>query len=248
MRIRVMSDLHLEFGPLEVPAVEADVTVLAGDIGVGLRGLEWAAERCAGGPILYVPGNHEFYGQSAPEHRTDLSQLAEELGIYLLSDAAVEIGGVRFLGATLWTDFDLHGTAPEAQEAAASAMADYRRIRIHDQRREIRPHDTVGWYRRSRRWLEAELAKGFDGPTVVITHHAPSARSLASSFAEHPLAAAYASQLDELVARSGAALWVHGHTHVCVEYEIGGTRVVANQRGYVDDPVRGFDPARVVTL
>ena len=247
MRLRVMSDLHLEFGALELPRVEADVTILAGDIAVGLGGLEWAAERLDG-PLIYVPGNHEFYGQSAPEHRIDLDQAAAELGIHLLGEDTVVLDGVRFLGTTLWTDFDLHGTAVEAQSVAAAAMADYRRIRIHDQRREIRPNDTVSWYRRGRRWLEAELARPWGGPTVVVTPHAPSARSLASTFADHPLAAAYASQLDELVARSGAALWIHGHTHVCLDYTIGDTRVIANQRGYVDDPVRGFDPARLYSL
>jgi hypothetical protein len=165
----------------------------------------------------------------------------------VLSDAAAVIGGVRFLGATLWTDFRLLGDPAAGMAAAQLHMTDFRRIRVEPRYRLARPADTVLWHTLSVRWLRRELWAPHDGPTVVVTHHAPSARSLNPRYAD-PASAAYASDLEALVAASGARLWVHGHTHHCVDYRIGATRVLSNQRGYPDEPANGFDPALVVDL
>ena len=104
MKLHVLSDLHFEFAPFELPATDADVVVLAGDIDVGRRGLEVA--RAAGGrPVVYVAGNHEYYGHSIPGLTGELVAATRGAGIHVLENEAVVIGGVRFLGCTLWTDF-----------------------------------------------------------------------------------------------------------------------------------------------
>ena len=269
MRLHVLSDLHLEGAPFEPPAVDADVVVVAGDLHPGVRGVEWAAERWPDRPVVYVPGNHEFYGHAHPRLvrvlRERAAQLAEETGasIHVLCDAAVEIGGTRFLGTTLWTDFELLGTPRESAAAARLLMTDFRSVLVepppfrNDRRRPAPrpclPSDMIEWHRGSLRWLTARLAEGDDDEapgaarTVVVTHHAPSARSLNPHYADAG-GAAYASRLDDLVAASGAALWVHGHTHHCVDYAIGDTRVVSNQRGYAGEAVPGFDPGLVIAL
>lgn len=108
MRIHVLSDLHLEFASFEPPPTEADLIVLAGDTHIGLRGVEWAARSFTAQPILYLAGNHEFYGQNAPDLVAKLRERGRELGVTVLSDEEVVIDGIRFLGATLWTDFELH--------------------------------------------------------------------------------------------------------------------------------------------
>jgi hypothetical protein len=248
LRIQILSDLHLEFGSAELAGTDSDVVVLAGDVGVGLRGLEWIKKQWPDRPVVYVPGNHEYYGGALPRTLEKLIAAASGTNVHVLDRAAVEIAGVRFLGATLWTDFDLLGERATAMVVAQRHVTDYKRIRVSPSFRKLSPFDTASLHSRSRRWLEAEIGCGRTRGAVIITHHAPSALSIQSEFASDPLSASYASNLSRLVAESGAALWVHGHTHHCVDYVIGGTRVVSNQRGYVDEPVEGFDPELVLEV
>jgi calcineurin-like phosphoesterase family protein len=132
-------------------------------------------------------------------------------------------------------------------DTVGRAMVDYRSIRVSPTYRRLRPADTVGWHLRSVRWLRDTLPQETN-PTVVVTHHAPSALSLAPHLADDPVSAAYASHLDELGATPGLALWVHGHTHRSVDYQMGTVRVLSNQRGYEDEPATGFDPGLVVEV
>lgn len=234
------SDLHLEFSPFSPPELDVDVIILAGDIAPKLNGLRFASTLTARAQVVYVLGNHEFYGTH--------TQLVQKLraqapsGVHVLENDEAVIGGVRFLGCTLWTDFDLTGDAVRAQAAAASSMNDYVRIRSAEFGfKRLRPVHTYRKHLVSRTWLESKLKEPFAGPTVVITHHAPSLMSIPEHERTDPIVACYASALDDLVSRSGAALWVHGHTHRNVEYTIGDTRILTNQRGYSDEPVAGFD-------
>jgi Icc-related predicted phosphoesterase len=248
VRIHVLSDLHLEFADFVPPAVDADVVVLAGDTATGVRGMEWAARAFPSAPVVAVAGNHEYYRESAPRIVDKLRDTARRAGVHFLENEAVEIGGVRFLGCSLWTDFRLFGRDPAVPEYASRRMSDYRAIRIEPEWRRMRPSDTTRWHAESLNWLQGELAAGDGRPTVVVTHHAPSARSMRPEHRDDWLSAAYASALDEVVEGSGAALWVHGHTHYSVSYAIGPTRVLANTRGYPDEPATGFDPALVVEV
>jgi hypothetical protein len=248
VRIHVLSDLHLEFGPFDPPPVDADVAVLAGDTHVGVRGVEWAAGAFGDRPVVYVLGNHEFYGHTAPDLIARLRARAAGTGVHVLSDEALTVGGTRFLGATLWTDFRLLGPSPTAPLTAQQQMADYGTIRVSPRYRKLTPADTALWHARSIRWLRGALAVPFAGSTVVVTHHAPSLRSVAPPYSGDELGAAYASALDELVESSGACYWIHGHTHHNERYRIGATTVLSNQRGYPDEPVAGFEPALVLDL
>lgn len=246
MKLHILSDLHLEFAPFEPGAVGADVVVLAGDIGPGATGLRWAARAFAGTPIVYVPGNHEFYGHELGALRRTLRRTARELGVHLLDDSAVELAGVRFLGATLWTDFLAFGPGEEwfAKQAARRGMNDCHVIRDGEQ--VFAPERMVELHETSRAWLARELRTPFAGPTVVVTHHLPSMQSVAPRYALSLLTAAFASRRDELVTQ--ADLWVHGHTHDACDYELGGCRVVCNPRGYPGERLGGFDPLKTVTL
>lgn len=242
MRIHILSDLHNEFVAFEPFVRDADVVILAGDIDIKTRGVEWArtAFSC---PVLYVPGNHEYYGG----HLTRTFQKMVDAGqaqVRVLDCAEVVLDGVRFLGATGWTDYSATGNVPLAEWDAQRTMTDFRKIRVEGYRR-TRPADFAALSRRARRWLQDRLAEPFDGPTVVITHHAPSMLSLADSpDAGSHLDAAYANRWEDLMS-DGVALWVHGHSHWAVDYEIFGTRVVSNPRGYPGE-MTGFDPLFVV--
>jgi hypothetical protein len=243
LKLAVLSDLHLEISPWEVPARtlrEADVIVLAGDIGATTHGLHWARQAFPGRPIIYVAGNHEFYGGEIHGLKKEMRNVAAELYIDFLEHDEVIIDGehdsIRFLGTTLWTDFQLFGAGAAmgvAMHEAGKYMLDFDgRIRCSPMT--FRPADSVELHRKSRDWLAAKLNEPFDGKTVVVTHHAPSMRSIAARFAEDPVSAAFGSNLDDLVAK--ANLWIHGHTHTAFRYQVGPDpergHVVCNPRGY----------------
>jgi Icc-related predicted phosphoesterase len=236
MKIHVMSDLHLEFSHFTAPGTDADVIVLAGDIGIGANGLRWAATQEAffGKQIIYLSGNHEYYGTRLERTAIELRAVAKELGIHYLDNDAVDIGGVRFVGATLWTDFELFGIVqcPLALDIARSRLTDCSRI-VYGTTGWIRPEKMIELHRISRRFIEDRLDDAPPGCRVVITHHAPSMRSIPERRRKSLLSAAYGSNLDDLVGK--ADLWIHGHVHESYDYDIGNCRVVCNPRGYTDD-------------
>jgi predicted phosphodiesterase len=246
LRIRVLSDLHNEFGPADLRPVDADVIVLSGDIDVGKRGLEWAVKTLGPGPIIYVAGNHEYHGRAIPKLTHELTELGRELGVYFLERDGVVIDDVRFLGCCLWTDFGLRGQPHIDSLVAEETMTDFRRTRVSPAFRRVRARDHKLWHSESVAWLRSEMASD-PVPTVVVTHHAFSARSLAAN-ERAPIDAAYASDLESLFLERRPHLWVHGHTHRCADYTLGETRIVSNPRGYRGEFVEGFDLTFVVEV
>ena len=230
MKLHVLNDLHIEFEDFAPPATDADVVVLAGDIGVGLGGQRWAETRFPDKPVIYVPGNHEFYHHDIA--LMDALKAEAPDNVYVLNDDQVIIDGVRFLGSTLWTDFALFGEADRffAMQTARQGMTDFSII-SNDGRR-FTPEDAIRLHTASREWLATMLAEPFDGTTVVVTHHAPSSRSVHPRYAHDLLTPAFASNLENLMDGDRAALWIHGHMHESFDDEVYGTRVVCNPRGY----------------
>ncbi len=244
MRIYVLSDLHLEFTPFVPPSVDADVVILAGDIDVGTRGLAWA-QRTFACPTLYIAGNHEYYGGHLSRTLDKLRAL-QTPRVQVLERDEVIIDGVRFLGTTAWTDYAVTGNAARAQWLAQAQMTDFRRIRTAGYRR-VRPADFMEQNHQALTWLRQRLAMAYAGPTVVITHHAPSLRSLQNSpYAGTDLDAAYANAWERMMG-STINLWVHGHVHEAEDYVLAGTRVVCNPRGYPGEATR-FDPGLLITV
>ncbi len=256
MKIHLLSDLHQELAPeepLKLPAVGADIIVLAGDIDNGVRGVQWAAAEASrlAKPVVYVPGNHEYYGHSYPGTLEAMRATAAGTGVHLLDCEMTVLHGTRFLGATLWTDFCLCGNERqgEAMAVAERRLNDHFQIRSSTGPGPLRAVDTLHAHRAARSWLEERLAEPFDGPTVVVTHSGPSARSAPPQYPRWPLGPAFLSDLEPLMGRDRARLWVHGHTHWCVDYEVAGTRVVSKQRGYPGAAlVPGFDPGFAVEI
>jgi predicted phosphodiesterase len=250
MRLHVLSDLHLEQEPFAPPDVDADVVVLAGDVHGGTRGIEWARGWTDGRPVLYVAGNHEFYGHAWPGLIDDLRAAATGSSLRVLENEEALVAGVRFLGCTLWSDFDFDG--PERREISMRisqrAVNDYSQIVFDGGARTLAASDTREAHVASRRWLEERLAEPFDGPTVVVTHHAPLVRSRPSSALWRALAGAFVSDLTDLMGGERVALWIFGHTHRWADVDVRGTRVVSNPRGYPHEPVPEFDPEFVVEL
>lgn len=244
MKLRILSDLHIEFGDWTPPAISADVVVLAGDIDVSTKGLHWARKHFPKDPIVYIAGNHEFYGRKMEEELDSLRRESKKLGIHFLESDSVVIDGVRFLGTTLWANFKFDGETPDeqalAKRIALNGINDFQLISFKG--RKFHPDDAQAISEQAIAWFKKQLAEPFAGSTVVVTHHLPHEKCISARFRGSSLNPAFASHLPELVCEP-VKLWIHGHTHDSVDFTVQGTRVVCNPRGYAGyelNPV--FDP------
>ena len=250
MRIQVISDLHLEHGnPIPALAPEADVLVIAGDLAPATR--LWLL-----GDAVDVPGNHAFYGSDIDEARQILADACAMHAVTLLDLAAVIIEGVRFIGATLWTNFKLCASAQKpAARRAAEAMDDFRSGDPFDHGTrhgtgQLTAEATARRHGEDRRFIEHELAVAHRNglETGVVTHHAPTARSIPSWLRGHPLSAASASNLNRVIRRYQPTMWIHGHVSSPASEPIDKTSVVANPHGRTRTTNTRFAPDDVVGI
>lgn len=255
MKIWIASDLHLEFGePFNpIPPAGADIMVCAGDIltkGI-CPSIKWLAEKFAPLiPVVFVSGNHEFYGGSMVENIPDARELAAQYpNFHFLENDKVDIDGVRFIGGSLWTDFRLRGRDPALAMAHADhGMNDFRRIKFAKlPYRKFKPIHSYRKHQETRDFIASELRACRGGKAVVVTHHAPSAQSIAPEFRDDPLCPCYASDLDALIGETQPTLWVHGHVHNANDYLIERTRIISNPRGYPGERT-SFDPGFTVEI
>jgi predicted phosphodiesterase len=270
MKLQLLSDLHLETQPegTFTPAPGAELLVLAGDVGSYQAGSALSAQgdtdfglgrfsplRGWPTPVLYVPGNHEYDGLDVDDAHARLRETCTRLGITWLERETRVLGGVRFIGTTLWSDFDAlgplagrlgteapHGPAHTLQDSALTRQLHAREKAFRAANHYLRKTGTTRrgepWLAEGVReqslvcqaWLREALAQPFDGPTVVVTHFAPSLRSADPRYGLSPGTAGFCNALDALLPQ--AQLWLHGHLHCAVDYTQQGCRVLANPLGY----------------
>ncbi|MHC8361909.1 metallophosphoesterase [Pseudomonas sp. LS2P72] len=242
MKLRIYSDLHNEFAVFEAPAVAADVVILAGDIHTKARGVAWAGETFSC-PVIYICGNHEFYGGHIDYTLQKMKEAALP-HVHVLENEVFVWNQTRFLCATGWTDFSSTGNVVAATQTAWDWMNDFRVIRTGENYRRLRPSDLISRNHASFAWLFKELDEPFDGKTVVVTHHAPIAEVMGDKHEGH-LSAAYSNRWHELLDK--ADLWIFGHTHRAIDITLGRCRVVSNPRGYPYEDT-GFDPNLMINL
>lgn len=245
MKLLILSDLHLERGQFDPPHSDIfDAVVLAGDISQGLKAVAWAQrDRSFGGkPVVLVPGNHEFYGLERERTLELMRERAQGSNVHLLDRDELVLTGpsgepVRFLGATLWTDFAACGPDVTAAMAVARAglndFAGSIRQRHEFGQRRFTPEDSAHEHDLSRAWLARCLTQPWpeNTATVVVTHHGPSVRSIAAEYEGDDLNPCFVSELPAAFFAQ-PVLWVHGHIHSSVDYCVGRTRVLTNPRGY----------------
>lgn len=268
MKIQILSDVHNECSAdAFVPArTDADVVVLAGDIDRVDNSFKWANQHFQGKRVVMVAGNHEPWGTEWHSMVRRMRAEAPRYGIDFLENDFVIIDGVKFIGATLFTDMQLFGedSVRPAIAEARRCMPDFREIRLECKNTWLRrlgitnpfsPQDSIALHKASRGYIERRIRESFDGPVVVVTHHAPSTGSIEERFKEDPLSPCFASNLNDLIHHGDIALWVHGHTHCGFDYSINGTRIVCNAVGYRDRvspevafELSGFSPDFVVHL
>ncbi|MBJ6986063.1 metallophosphoesterase [Devosia sp. MC521] len=238
MKLWIVSDLHMDstyWVPDRIPA--HDVMIIAGDVDGSAAETEQTLlliARWAPTPIIFVPGNHDVMGGDMDAWDRGNEDLLDR-GIHVLSSGqSIVIDDVRFVGGTLWTDWQLGDREWQSQAWAARHMREYQSV--------SRPGDGPLWpvhtsdaHDMHLAAIEGVLSRRHEGPSVVVTHHAPSPLSLRPGEERGVEAAAYASDLEETMMIWGPDLWVHGHTHHACDYHVGATRVVSNPRGYVRD-------------
>lgn len=277
MFIQLLSDLHFEVDPTfkPMPAPRANVLVLAGDIGGQGRGDGSGSKLNRDNPyglnafsptlgnwpspVLYVPGNHEYDGADVDNTHTALQQECAALGITWLDREVVIIDGVRFIGSTLWTDFEALSQWPDDMPGAMTRNMSMREKSYRAASHHLKMTGTTRFgeafdapavaalSREHQTWLAAALAQPFIGKTVVVTHFAPSLKSADPRFGISPGTAGFCNHLDALVGQ--ANVWMHGHLHCRLDYQLNGCHVMANPLGYAKRGEQiGFDGGRLIEV
>jgi predicted phosphodiesterase len=259
MLLWIASDVHLELTRgCDLPSGDArprfDVMVIAGDLIPKMeRGVAWLRERVTDRPVIYVPGNHEFYGCDIDRTVEKTRQAAAGTNIHVLQNDAVTIDGVLFVGATLWADFELFGARDRAMAAAADGLNDYRRIRKRKYVERLRPSDTLARHWESRKFIQRVTRETRADRRVVVTHHGCVREAMKAGTDDDILSAAYTSDCSELLVN--VDLWIYGHTHESRDFTVGRTRIVNNSKGYGPWPPRipawdnqHFDPNYVIEI
>lgn len=275
LKIQLMSDAHGRWGQID-PHPEAHLAVALGDMSDGTEAVGWLAE--LGMPVIYVPGNHEYYGTDLSTGLDELRRAAWGTNVTVADRQTVTVGAARFICATLWTDHG--GMDPDLALASSRALNDWRSIGVeqwlsdpdnleaYDRARnefQARWADRVAMFpknpdrmnplvaliehRRALTYLAQEISKPWAGPTIVLTHHAPTLHSLtfAGYFATLDCGAvssklsrkmrphkigAYANSLDYLLTNSTIELWLHGHLHQGIQFTVNGVGMITNPTGH----------------
>ncbi len=265
MKLHILSDLHNEFlrGGRSVsshlwkgtiPEIDADLIILAGDIDVGLEGIDWIIQESVrlNKEMVYVLGNHEFYRHEYYSLKEDIASKAKAANIHFLDCKTLEIGDVRVLGLTLWTDYLADKALPQdlAMFYAGKGLADHQLIQIKSSGnyKRFKPEDTLQLHQMEKHWLEEELKKPFAGKTVVVSHHAPHPVCIHPDYPNSPIGPAFYSDLGELIDKYDIDLWIYGHTHSNLDAVVSDTRIISNQAGYPGERVKSFDPLFVVDV
>jgi calcineurin-like phosphoesterase family protein len=242
VKLYILSDLHLEhdistFVPPAKTVAAADVVVLAGDIfegNDGVKSIRWAAHAFKGKPVVLVSGNHEYINGDWIESLAEMRRVAKLCGVHFLENDSVILHSVRFLGCSLWTDYEYFGAERKkvAMEKALNYLPEF--FSVMAGRDMLTPQMTVERHKESLDWLQKELAKPFDGSTVVVSHHFPHKNSCNQRYAGDLTTAGFGSRLDEAL-MCKANLWIHGHSHTSANYRVGDSksyvRVICNPRG-----------------
>ncbi len=261
MFIRPASDIHNEFGMFTVPPMDSDargILILSGDIGVGktISTLEPFFDKVSEqfADVLFIPGNHEYYYGSLVTMPAKLEALSRRyMNVHYMDRRMMKIGGIRFVGATLWTDYNSGN--PVVIQQCREAMNDFKQIRTGTKAepyvRRSKPLDFMALNTLDRLFIEQELkaAKEAGERAVVFTHHGPSFLSRPDWERQSPVDYAYYNTgLEDLILDFGPEVWIHGHSHYPVDYMLGDTRIVSNPRGYHGHETSLFNDALAIEL
>jgi Icc-related predicted phosphoesterase len=248
MKVLIISDIHLEFEARELDFSGCDLIVMAGDIHVGEKGVRWLIEKTNEIPVIYVLGNHEYYKNTYPKLLDNIRKIAQGTNIFVLENDTVNMSGVCFHGATLWTDFELFGNPRIAGYECQQRMNDYKYIRRYPSYSRMRSIDTYHIHKESLNWLSKSLKNSKATTNVVVTHHAPSIQSVNEKYRNETISTAFVSDLDNFIQEMKPQWWIHGHIHEAFDYSIGQTRVICNPMGYPGEDGNGYTDKLILEI
>jgi len=248
MKIQIISDLHQEFGTSDLTFDNADLVILAGDTNLGVKGIEWVNKYIVHKPVIYILGNHEYYKGAYPKTLHKIIEASKNSNIHVLENNRINIDGIWFHGATLWTDFSLFGNPVEYGNICQAKMNDYRQIRRDPSYSKLRSVDTYKIHQFSKSWLQESLEECKNDKNVVITHHAPSIKSMPEIYKNDPVSSAYASDLEDIIKKYSPLYWIHGHIHTPARYKIDKTEIICNPHGYIDEPYNGYTKELIIEI
>lgn len=239
MKIQIVSDLHLEFTGMHCALdpraeEERDLLIVAGDLAEGQAGREWILEQLEHSPVVYVMGNHEYYGHDIDAIDSYWKQReAQFQGLHVLQQNVLWYQGISIAGCTLWTD--MQGMSGWERRQIGKRMADFQGA-IAKRGSRFTPDIAAGINMQHRNWLLRE--GGLNKIDIVVTHHAPSWQSITDYWREHGglLNPGFAGSSDDIIHAIAPKYWIHGHMHSFLRYwhdeKVDGTQVLCNPRGY----------------
>lgn len=243
-RVRIMSDLHIEFKHYQYEYFGEDIIILAGDIGVGLLGFNWI-KNCIPEhiPVIYIAGNHEYYNQQIPYFTNALKIYCNSTqNIHFLENDTFIFNDIKFIGSTLWTDFNLFKCPIECMRLANNSMNDFVKIYLQ-YLNQLSAKDTLEFHKKSKRFIKNELKKtSSDLKTFLVTHHGPSIKSTEDKYKKVYLTAAFVSNLENFIKNNRIDYWIHGHCHSYARYILYNTEVICNPLGYPKEIDREYSP------
>ncbi len=242
-KIRVMSDLHLDFQNYDYVPEDEDILVLAGDIAEGIRGIAWIARKIPGNiPVLYVLGNHEYYNQNMKVLPGTIQKIIDDEcpNVHLLDNNTFIFNDIKFIGSTLWTDYNLFESPEYCMRLAERSMNDFVCIKKNN-KHHLHPIDCRTLFKKAKSFIYKEL-QNYSLKNIVISHHAPSIRSSGFQFRNDFLTSAFASNLEEFILENNIKMWIHGHCHTRSNYKIGNCDVICNPLGYPNENPSEYFP------
>jgi len=243
MIVKLLSDLHLEFQNIAYVDGGEDVCILAGDIGTGMSGVTWAANNIPSHiNVLYVPGNHEYYGHDYSDLNVKYKKFNKEntnVRVLLNDTVVFEEFGVEFVGTPLWTDFNLYGNGPTAANVWQVGLNDSKWMR--DKGQLITADHFIEWNKAAISFLEGVVSRPTNNHRVLITHYCHQ-NSIDPRYKDDPLTPGFATVISNEI-HAAFRVHCHGHTHTSFDYITDyGTRVICNPHGYSIENMREYRP------
>ncbi len=258
VKLALHSDLHQEHVPKDkkelVTVPGADIIILAGDIDEGTDSIEYAKSVALNNDakVILVAGNHEFYNHDLYALQHQLKEAADQtLNVFFLERNQLNLDGVRFLGCTLWSSFDLFEADPREstthyQQMAEEVVYDFHKITVGN--RLIKAADQIKENNACRQWLEEQLSIPYSGPTVVITHFAPVPECIDPKWAGSELSPYFINRLNDMIWKWQPDFWFYGHTHSNINLTLGKTRIMANQKGHDKHTPPDYQPELIIPI
>jgi Icc-related predicted phosphoesterase len=246
MKIQYFSDIHMEFNS-KFPNIrdDVDILIIAGDLhnSKGIIKTLKEIDKTIKIPVIFVPGNHEYYGNQKANVDYQFSELTKNLNnVFILNNKVIYLQGITFIGGTAFWD----GSGGRLSKQVIYTMNDF--STIYDC---ISNNYGLSWGFESRKFFERSMFEAWlsKTPTICVSHNAPTLDSIQPEFRSSELNVCFANDWRHLITQFQPNIWIHGHMHQSIDYMIGETRILCNPYGYETGEInKTFNPNEVIEI